>query len=479
MKSLFVLLQATVCAFMLKDKNVSLLKEKIVIDHGLELYKHLQAQESDCYKRVTIDLFEGCQSLSVNSTRHIEYAIQLTMCELSMAQVKIPGECQSLNRGTAKQCVKKLSHSPQTWTSYSVMICFAIRYPLEKDTLEKLHANITLNQAKNFDMLSKQQERLIQWQQEEFKTLGQLKDTQQDLLDQLDHAHQIHLKSANQIQSIFDALVVLQHQTEAVMERYNQLTEHHVQQMTHRLDELTLKQETELYRLLSSVVSTLQTVDHQLTEMLLSQQHIMQQFNTAEQLQTHYLQRWQQSMEAVNLSLSDILITSLNHVRNLNENLGVIQDQVSVLSIPFYWLKRLSSTAWQDIQCISLTITLHGVLFSHLYRRIRGHGLKRIAFALLLTLGHIYALHAWIFAYPTMDTNYVKSFILLFEWILTKLHYPKSLTRNKAPEEHIQAKYHFQSYYAPAYLQREQEERDQEAPVYEPTMKKYHFHCYY
>ncbi|KAI9486610.1 MAG: hypothetical protein EXX96DRAFT_48133 [Benjaminiella poitrasii] len=55
-----------------QENKISLLKEKIVIDHGLELYKNLQNQESDCFKKVTLKLIQGCNSLNIDSIENME-----------------------------------------------------------------------------------------------------------------------------------------------------------------------------------------------------------------------------------------------------------------------------------------------------------------------------------------------------------------------------------------------------------------------
>ncbi|CAO3643587.1 unnamed protein product [Mucor fragilis] len=106
---------------------VSLLKEKIVLDHGLELYRNLQQHESDCFRKVTLMLSDGCGSLAnLDSIQSMTYAILLTLCELSTAAVPIPHACRAVQSQSAHvspetitHCALTLSKTPQTWTSYS------------------------------------------------------------------------------------------------------------------------------------------------------------------------------------------------------------------------------------------------------------------------------------------------------------------------------------------------------------------------
>lgn len=46
--------------------------ERIVIDHGLELYRSLQNHESDCFRAATVALHDGCNSLSYDSVENME-----------------------------------------------------------------------------------------------------------------------------------------------------------------------------------------------------------------------------------------------------------------------------------------------------------------------------------------------------------------------------------------------------------------------
>ncbi|KAG2228847.1 hypothetical protein INT48_003837 [Thamnidium elegans] len=208
----------------------------------------------------------------------MDYAVMLTLCELDTAQITIPIECSSLlseikNRNQyVKRCVNKIARSPQTWTTYSVLMCFAIHYPLEKDILEKLHTNITLNQVKNFNILQQQQELLIDWRNDEFKTLGRLKESQSKVFNQIDTIHQVHSRTADQIQQIFETLVLVQNQTKVAVAEYNQVVQQYVKEMQTQLNQLVIRQEFEVNQVIDTVISGLKTIDRNIEEMVTIQQ---------------------------------------------------------------------------------------------------------------------------------------------------------------------------------------------------------------
>ncbi|KAI8334882.1 hypothetical protein BD560DRAFT_428623 [Blakeslea trispora] len=360
---------------------VSLYRERIVVDHGLELYKQLHHQESDCYKRVSTELSQGCASLELDSAQHIEYAIKLTLCELSLAQLKIPTECHSVSKNSPKlrHCVRKLSHSPQTWTSYSVMICFAIRYPLEKDILEKWHINMTFNQAKNFDILNKQQQHLIQWQHQELALLDQLRNSQNRLIDQLEQIRSTHLKSANQIQSIFETLVLLQDQADLMVHRYHQVMNHQVETTSHQLNELSLQHQLEIDRMANAMASTLAEADRRLLTLVHSLVQALEHLDQNKQLQAVYFEDWKTMVQLVNSSLSELT----HHASHLNQSLSLIDAHISVFTWPFQWIQM----ATRDMRQTALTTLWYGILSCNFYRVMPSVFWKRILFTCLTIEG--------------------------------------------------------------------------------------------
>lgn len=147
------------------------------------------------------------------------------------------------------------------------------------DILQKLHANITLNQLKNFNILQQQQEYLIHWRNEEFKTLGKLKESQVEMLNQMDVIKGIHIKSEDQIQEIFTSLISLQNQTQTVIHKYNQLIQHHVNEMQEQLNQLVKRQEYELDSVVGTVLHGLQAIDRNIDEMVKIQHEALENWS--------------------------------------------------------------------------------------------------------------------------------------------------------------------------------------------------------
>lgn len=130
----------------------------------------MQHSEQDCFRDAAFTLHSGCRSLSVSKQDKVEYALLLTLCELSTANVQVPTVCipPFKENGKARQCVMELARVPQTWTSYSgyfrdaESMCLAIRYPLERELVEQLHQNITKQQISNLALLQKQQQQMTE-----------------------------------------------------------------------------------------------------------------------------------------------------------------------------------------------------------------------------------------------------------------------------------------------------------------------------
>ncbi|KAI7898830.1 uncharacterized protein BX663DRAFT_231532 [Cokeromyces recurvatus] len=367
----------------------------------------------------------------------MEYALMLTLCELSLAHIPIPVECQNIEENTRKKqnkiryCVQKLSTLPQTWTSYSgyfrdvVVICFAIRYPMEKEILERLHTNITLNQAKNFDLLQKQQDYLMHWREEELSTLHHLKHSQHELLVQMDAVRDTHLKTVNQIQSIFDALVLLQNQTEVMMQRYNQMVEYHIQEVTTQFNQLSLRQEVEVDHFLSSIMNGLRKLDEQLVRMTATQQDVFEHWEEAKSIQGKYMDIWQETVEQINTSLNQILDQTLNHAKDLQEDLSIIQDKILFVTFPFKWLTEFSTDLISVIERFVLDVLIYTMLFNYVYHNSLFNNrayhplMTKFGVSLVSVLSQFYLLQYFKGLNPDIfNTIYFRLIIIILEWIL-------------------------------------------------------------
>lgn len=137
-----------------------------------------------------------------------------------------------------------------------------------------------MNQVKNFEILQQQQEYLIHWRNEEFETLGRLKNSQLEIVNQMEHMQGSHTRSAEQIKHIYESLVSLQNETEAIIAKYNHLIQYHVNQMQNQLNQLAVRQENELDHVVGSVVSGLRAIDQNIKDMVLLQQETLQKWTS-------------------------------------------------------------------------------------------------------------------------------------------------------------------------------------------------------
>lgn len=408
--------------------------ERIVIDHGLELYRSLQNHESDCFRAATVALHDGCNSLSYDSVENMEYALMLTFCELGSAKWKLPKVCFEISedfskatRNKVKQCVKRLSDTPQTWTSYSgyfrdvFLMCFAIRYPMEKEILDQVHRNITANQARNFDILQEQQEFLIKWRNEEFKTLGKMNTTQQTLLDQMEKIRGAHAKSADQIQLIFDALVLLQNQTEAVIFTYNNMVKYHVGEVQNQLNQLVNRQEFEVDYVMGTIVDGLQRINTNIGEMITIQQEALQSWSHSKDIQKEYLEAWTGSIIDVNRDLNNFLNESLTNVKTLHDNISSVHQQIKVFTSPFEQILNTLSNFYISVQHILLNVTMYGSLLHILNATFRHQPLFVRAFIMTLLPSMLHFTLKYLFGRLPAYNVPIKVGIILLEWLVEGL----------------------------------------------------------
>ncbi|OBZ84781.1 hypothetical protein A0J61_07164 [Choanephora cucurbitarum] len=417
------------------NKNLFEQRSTHVLYH-LELYRQLQNQESDCYKKVTAELLEGCYSLNLNSVQHIQYAIKLALCELSLAQLKIPIECHSTDARNLKNCVRKLSYSPQTWTSYSGYF---------RDV------------AKNFEILYQQQKHLIEWQQQEIALLDQLRGSQSRLIDQLEHIRAAHLKSANQIQSIFESLVLLEDQADLIVSKYNQVITHQVQSASLQLKELSLQHQIELDRMANLITSSLEAADRQLWTIIRGMTQVTENVEKTVQLQTIYFEDWSKIMSSINSQLSE----ALNHTSSINDRITLINEHVSWFSSLLISPKQWAHIVVSNLKDGALATLSYAIVFYNLYRSMSVTFWKRIALAIFTTTGK--------YDLGLFETHWSKLVVALIQFVLVQ-YFPvikryRSDLRQPTyfhPEAVISAStpvsapvYHFQSYYPPYSLDHE------------------------
>ncbi|KAG2194327.1 hypothetical protein INT47_000254 [Mucor saturninus] len=423
----------------------------------------------------------------------MEYALTLTLCELQSADIKVPKECQFIsqdpryNSRDVKQCVKKLSKSAQTWTSYSgyfrdvVLICFAIRYPMEKEILQKLHVNITLNQLRNFNILQQQQEYLINWRNEEFKTLRKLKESQVELLSQMGAIQGLHTKSESQIQNIYTSLVSLQDQTQVVINKYNGLVQHHVDQMQDQLSQLVRRQEYELGKVVGTVIQGLQAIDRNIEDMVKIQQDALETWSNTRNVQEEYLDFWRDSMHSIHDNLSHVLNKSLDSVHHLHSEIETIHDQVKFIAAPIQWTSQVFFVLLYGLKRVALNTFIQIAFFYHLTCLFQHYEQpKQIILLVACSIAHQY-LTSYLFSWVDSEFDVPLKILLIFiEWTAKEMWITRKSTFITFLPEHADNEDMLPKIHIPRFINMTLPENFTENIAKSPSgHKKLHFHRYY
>ncbi|KAF2452917.1 hypothetical protein BDY21DRAFT_424840 [Lineolata rhizophorae] len=214
-----------------------------------EAVRVLQKMEpaSYCAHKATTDLVSSCQSLErpdtspdFNFDKLIEtvpsvYAVRLAACELSEAGVILPPDCDFIMSTTfvgfsslpasdqeavheklatsLKVCLERLSHYPQSWTSYSnarqssVLICHACRSAIEEQELNDRYRRMAEMGASFSESLAQQMSAYMAELREDAEVvqanMRELKLTQEVIVESTNHVlHEIHRAYAKSVASI-------------------------------------------------------------------------------------------------------------------------------------------------------------------------------------------------------------------------------------------------------------------------------------
>ncbi|CAO3692769.1 unnamed protein product [Rhizopus microsporus] len=225
-----------------------------------------------------------------------------------------------------------------------VLICFAIKYPMEKEILERLHENITLNQVKNFNILSSQQRYLIQWREEEFKRLDKLKESQLNIFEHVEKTSMYYQRMAHQVELLFETLVLLQNQTELSILQYNDMVSRHVEQVQMLLQDSFLYQAMKIDETLDSLLTKSNTLNQHVERILLLQEQTVQSWNLlTKNLERELTDVWNQSIYRMSTGFHLIMNQSLSEAKLLKHDLTLIHRQVKDTMEPFHRLSNLIS----------------------------------------------------------------------------------------------------------------------------------------
>lgn len=255
------------------------------------------------------------------------------------------------------------------------------------EILERLHENITLNQAKNFEILKHQHDYLVHWHQQEMNTFDYLKKSQHELWYQMQAIQQVHAQTANQVQMIFDTLKLVQNSTELVVNKYNSMVHYHMQELQSQLNEIAMRQAMEIDQLVNGVLGDLAQVEKGLSRMMTAQRKVIQDWDETKMIQKEYLDVWRDSIEQVNSRLTKVMDHSMQHLESIKQDISLIQDQISWLSLPFKWLHEFITNLYVDIRHYALKCLIHALVFNYVLNAKTGSLIKKVGSASMAMLG--------------------------------------------------------------------------------------------
>ncbi|KAL9544572.1 hypothetical protein MBANPS3_007552 [Mucor bainieri] len=258
------------------------------------------------------------------------------------------------------------------------------------EILEKLHANITLNQVRNYEILKNQHEYLAQWHQQEMQTFDHLKKSQHELWHQMQAIQQIHLQTANQVQMIFDTLKLLQNSTELAVNKYNSMFQIHTEELQYQLNEITMRHAMAIDQLVDRVLGDFSQVEKGLSRMMTAQRKVVQDWEETKVIQQEYLDVWRDSIEQVNSRLSQVMNHSMQHIDSIRQDISLIHDQLSWLIVPFKWLHASIAHVYLEIRHYALQFLIHALVFNYVLNAKTGGLIKKLGSASMATLAHFY-----------------------------------------------------------------------------------------
>ncbi|KAI8979188.1 hypothetical protein BDF20DRAFT_484875 [Mycotypha africana] len=287
------------------------------------------------------------------------------------------------------------------WLLSGILICFALRYPLEKEILEQLHLNITMNQAKNFELLAQQQEYLATWRTEEIDSLKALQHSQSHLSSQLDYIRNVQLRGTNdQLKSILNTTLSLQDETEAVMLQYQHAIQIATYNIQNQLASLLEQQKDGIQMFIrDSIYTQLEVIHKRLSD---HQQDLLIDLNKTKHAYLQDLTAWRDTLDSLNSSLSDIIHYDL---KKLQLELLTIQNQVSAILIPFFWMNKVCQEFSTNAQLLLLDSIIYTVFMYHVYLCATGTVIRKTVCFILATTVYVYVyIHIDWFVTPEVIT---------------------------------------------------------------------------
>ncbi|KAI9303902.1 hypothetical protein BJ944DRAFT_241031 [Cunninghamella echinulata] len=279
-----------------------------VTDHGLNILKELQLKEKDCFKKAILELENGCEQVLNDEQIQTQYALSLTLCELSTAQLPIPMDCYwKKSIPSLSSCINKLSMVPQTWTTYS-------------ELLQHIKENLNFHQVKNYEILLRQQDDFILWKDNEQSVLNSIQQQQTDLWNEL-----------NLLQAkMNDLLAIIRESKQKSMDNYL----HH--QLIMNISQQSFDQL--FYKLQNSLQLADQSIELINTRMVVSsalQNKTIFWWKNFQDIQNKTVQQFQETVVTTNQSLFNLFNHTEKKLAELHDDIDSMQTTLFSIFQPF------------------------------------------------------------------------------------------------------------------------------------------------
>ncbi|CAG8521196.1 7730_t:CDS:10, partial [Paraglomus brasilianum] len=248
-------------------------EERSVVELGLGTLKQYEQNPETCFKSAADTLRHGCKEPNIPVEDQIRFAIRLTLCEISITNRKHPIECEDDSAVT--DCISVLQDNAQLWTSYSgyfrqvFMMCFAVRYPMERELLSQLHKNITISQVKTYNMIRSQQQEFINWRKEEMHKLANMETFQDQIAVKFSNIENTTISMTDTVMGLYSKLAssmelasdTLKSQTE-IAENFNIIEDNTNQSILNIQGKLTL-----LTKVVDVLMGSMRRVDEEFSKL--------------------------------------------------------------------------------------------------------------------------------------------------------------------------------------------------------------------
>ncbi|KAI8878894.1 hypothetical protein K501DRAFT_304286 [Backusella circina FSU 941] len=457
----FVLLYVIfLCSVHLFNTDDSIgLKASSVIEYGLERLTAIESASNDCFKRASVELYKECPTMDFHSIKNMKYAVLLSICEFTMVGAELPKGCDeklltetkkikacakyavylnvlftlfSTNNPKIENFLVALKHGQRIMvilkilvTLYIWMICFSIRYPIEKEAISLLYRNISEIQLETTNILKEQQKYLMEWRHEEIAHYENIINIQRKVSSQSKNIKKLMNQTVTQLGDYFDILLILQKQAESGLEKQNQEIQTYVDEARIQMDKLAYEKDISIGAIFELFTNELQAINYQMSEMDNLQEDKLKQWTEIKEVQENYILEWKQALNVVDSCIQSVLAYTLQEVQNAEKNLNIIHLQ---LEDTFFWVDWITIIFHKLYRVIEF-LSLHAFFWYHVlclfnYLGIR---LRYLIFTFLLTTLLVP------FNIKTLMNNYspfIGIVIAINQWVVSRIREQHRLDHN-------------------------------------------------